>query len=107
MKQIEKKEMSKKPKKPENEDNYDYVDKAVCNYSISDFVRISSFPRGMLLSFGKSHPQKDKFLIFKEILLPFDIAASLSKIIKEHLDKLRDDGLLEVVEIKKGSGRQE
>jgi len=72
-----------------------YLSESVKDYTYSDYVRVRSFPRGMILSFGKSQPDESRFSIFHEVLLPFEVAMSLSEIIKRQVDSLIKDGLLE------------
>lgn len=73
-----------------------YLNEAVQDYDSSDFVRVSSFPRGMLLAFGKSRPNSDKFMIFKEIVLPFEVAKSLGDVITKQFERLISDGIITV-----------
>lgn len=89
--------VSDKEKEPE----FYYLNEAVKDYGYSDYVRITSFKRGVLLSFGKMQPDESKFSIFQEILLPFEIAISLSKIIKRQTDKMIEEGILQEAPIKK------
>ncbi len=79
-----------------------HLSESVKNYAFADFVSVQSYRRGMLLSFGKSHPNEKEFLVFKEVLLPFDVALSLQRIMKEQMDTLIDSGDLVIdVEPKK------
>lgn len=72
------------------------LDENIKNYDFADYVQVRSFPRGVLLSFGKSHPEYKKNLMFKEILLPFEVAASVSDIITKQITELKEKGLLTV-----------
>ena len=76
------------------EPNYYYLDESVKQHEFSDFVRFSSFPHGMILYFGRFQPDEGKFAIFKSILLPFDVAESMSTIIARHIEKLQEEGIL-------------
>lgn len=78
------------------EPEYCYLDDRVKDYAFSEFVKLRSGPRGMLLSFGKGHPELGKQVIFQEILLPYEVAASLSDIIAAQLDQLKAAGLIEI-----------
>lgn len=98
MKSTAKKDSQKATEKTKKEGPHTYTDETVKNYSFSDYVKVRSNPRGMLFSFGKIHPDSDKFIIFQEILLPFDIANSLQKIIDDQFKKLSEAGLIEVRE---------
>ena len=73
-----------------------HLSESVKNYAFADFVSVNSYRRGMLLSFGKSHPTEREFLIFKEVLLPFDVALSLQQIMKKQMDTLIDSGDIEI-----------
>ncbi len=81
-------EVGKSPAKP----NVEYLSEAVKNYAFSDHVEVQSFPRGMLFSFAKFHPKTSDVIIFDEILIPFEVAKSLSEIIKGQFDQLVADG---------------
>jgi len=93
------KKNNQKPKVQEiKPEDAKYIDPSVQDYSFSDFVRITSFPQGILFSFAKRHPsQPTTPLIFKEILLPFDVADRLSTIVQGQLKKLEKDGRIERV----------
>ena len=71
-----------------------YLNDQVKDYSFAEFVKLRSGPRGMLFSFGKGHPEG--IVIFKEIMLPYDVAATLSGIITDQLQHLQDEGLIEI-----------
>ena len=86
---------------PSTEDSYFLNDEAE-DYKFSDYVRISSYPHGMILYFGKFQPDKNKYGIFEGILIPYDVAGSLVDIIKNHISKLVDKGLLEKKDSEKG-----
>lgn len=79
---------------------YCYLDDRVKDFAFAEFVKLRSGPRGMLFSFGKGHPELGKVVIFQEILLPFEVAASLSNIIVAQLDQMKTAGLIEVRPIK-------
>ena len=83
--------------------NYEYFDECVKNFEYADFVRIRSGYRGTLLSFGKGHPEKEKFLIFSEVLIPLDVAFSLKKILDEQLGEMQKDGIIKVMDDKNNS----
>jgi len=86
-------------KKEKEDDSKDfYLNEDVKNYDYADYVSIASGPRGMLFSFAKSIKSENKFGIFKEILLPYDVAGSLSKIIKDQIEELVKTGKLKPVE---------
>ena len=92
--------------KIEMDDDYFYMDNSIYNYEYADYVKLNSSPRGMFLAFGKYCPEKKKFGIFKEILLPFDIADALSDIMKNHLQQLEDKKLIERKAIEKEAPRK-
>ncbi len=79
-----------------------YLNEEAKNWDFSDYVRVTSGPRGMVLSFGKFIREDEKYGIFKEIILPYDVVESLNKIIKQQFDKLIEDGSLKRIEDKKG-----
>jgi hypothetical protein len=76
-----------------------YSDQSVRNYSFANFARVTANQSGMLLSFGKVHPKEMKIIIFDEILLPFDVAVSLSKIVRDQFEQLQKQGLIELGQI--------
>ncbi len=80
--------------------DYFYLNEEVLDYDFADYVKVRSFPRGFILSFGKWHPEKKKYGLFEEILLPFEIAHALGKIIDKQINELKDKGLLEIREMK-------
>jgi len=82
-----------------------YLSESVKDYNFADFVRINSFHRGMILSFGKMQPDERKFSIFQEILLPFEVADSLSKIIKKNMDELIEKGALKKISPEEEGGK--
>jgi len=90
----------KNTKEPAEKDNFFYLDSSAKDYSFSDFVRVSSCPTGLIFYFGKWYPDKKQFGIYESILLPFNVAMSLQKIIVNHIDKLKKMGLLQVEETK-------
>jgi hypothetical protein len=71
-----------------------YVSEEAKNPEYADHVRFTTTPHGMLLSFGKWRRDQNKFGIFKEILLPYPVAASLSEIIGSHLQTMIEEGKL-------------
>lgn len=81
-------------KAKDREPNYFYVDDEAKQYEFSDFVRVSSFPHGMILYFGKYQPEEKKFGLFGSIVLPFDVAKSLSRLISDQIDQLKAEGLI-------------
>jgi len=85
---------------PEKKKDF-YFNNEAKNWEFSDYVRLGAGPRGMMLSFGKFVQEDKKYGIFKEILLPYDVAESLSRVIQEQFKKLLKDGLIEKVEKKK------
>ena len=78
----------------------EYINETVRDYSFSNFVRLTTNQTGMLFSFGKIHPKESKILIFDEILLPFEVAESLSRIIRDQFEKLQKQGLVELIPAK-------
>ena len=96
-------ETKKNNKAPEKskEAEYYYLDENVKEYQFADYVRLKSTPRGIILCFGKLQVDNKKFAIFKEILLPFDVAEALSKIIEGVMKDLLDKGLITAIEPKK------
>lgn len=74
-----------------------YVSEEAKNSEFADHVRFTTTPHGMLLSFGKWRRDQNKFGIFREILLPYPVAASLSEIIGNHIQKMVEDGKLKRV----------
>lgn len=75
---------------------YAYIADSVKDFHFSDFVKIRSGPRGTLMSFGKYHPENEKFMIFSEILLPLDTAYSLMTILEKQFAELQERKLIEV-----------
>lgn len=73
----------------------EYLCNSSKDFSYSDYVRVNSNPRGMLLSIGKIHPVEQKALISQEILIPFDVAERLQEIIKNQLAELEQKGLIQ------------
>ncbi len=94
----EKGQKTKSSQKKADQQKYFYVDEGVGNYDYSDFVKLDAFPRGIKLSFGKWYPDKKKFGLFREILLPFDVADALKNVIEKQIADLVDKGLLEIKE---------
>jgi len=84
-----------------------YSTESVVDYSFSNFVRVTANQSGMLLSFGKIHPQAGKIIVFDEILLPFEVALSLSKIIQNQFENLKKDGLIELIPAKRAGSETE
>jgi len=60
----------------------------------SDYVSISTGPRGFMLAFGCNHPGIDKPVIFQEIYLPPDIGLKVYEILRRHIDGLVAKGAL-------------
>lgn len=73
----------------------------VLNYDFADHVRLRSTPRGVIFSFAKLQPEEKEFVHFKQILIPFDVADSLSQVIQGHLNELVEKGLIKRVEQKR------
>jgi hypothetical protein len=71
-----------------------YLNEEAKNWDFSDYVRVTASPRGMVLSFGKFIREDQKYGIFKEIILPYDVADSLIRIVQKQFNQLIDDGLL-------------
>lgn len=92
------KENEKKLQKKDISKEYFYFKEDTQNHDFSDFVKLNSSPRGIILSFGKWCPEKHKFGIFEEIMLPFDVAEALSEIIKQHMKKLEELQFIEKIE---------
>jgi hypothetical protein len=82
-----------------------YSDQSVKDYSFANFARVTANQSGMLLSFGKVHPKEMKIIIFDEILLPFDVAVSLSKIVQDQFEQLKKQGIIELGQIKPSDER--
>ena len=99
MKTKEKKNSKTKPK-AKNESLF-YLSEDAKNWDFSDYVRVTSNPRGMKLSFGKFISEDNRFGIFKEITIPFDVAESLMQIIQKQLEDLLKQGLLQKVKPQK------
>lgn len=75
-----------------------YLSEDAKSWDFSDYVRVTSGPRGMVFSFGKFVRDNNKYGIFKEIILPYDVVESLVKIIQGQFDQLLRDGLLKKIE---------
>lgn len=86
----------KREKSQSGGDDTLYLSDEVKNYSFSDYVKLRSFPQGMLFSFAKRHPDSQKPLVFHEVLLPYNVAARLGAIIGGQLEHLRNEGLIEI-----------
>jgi hypothetical protein len=97
---------TKKPSEEKKAEESLYLNEDVRNFAFSDYVRIKSYPRGLLFSFGKRHPEDQKYILFEEILLPFDVAVALQKIIGEQIDYLVSRGLLEIRKPTEGEGEK-
>lgn len=82
-------------RKPEQEDDVFFVDESAQDYKFADYVRVSSYPHGMVLYFGKWYPEQKKFGLFEGVILPFNVANSLKKIIDNQIADLIKKGLLE------------
>lgn len=72
------------------------VDNSVADFDFSDNVEVTSYPRGMLFSFGKENPRELKTVVTKQILLPFEVAISLNRIITGQINSLVEQGLLSI-----------
>jgi len=101
-KKTEKKKKSTDSKELPSTEDYFFLNDEAKDYKFSDYVRISSYPHGMILYFGKYQPDQNKFGIFEGILIPFDVAGSLVTIINNHISNLVDKGLLEKKDSEKG-----
>jgi hypothetical protein len=66
-----------------------YLYEAVKNFEYADHVRIRTTITGVILSFGKFHPQNQKIAVFREVLLPFPVAYSLWQLIKNHMEEVK------------------
>lgn len=95
---------NKKAADEKKSEDFFYLSDEVRNFAFSDYVRINSYPRGLVLSFGKRHPEDGKYILFQEILLPFDVAVALREIIGEQIDNLVSRGLLEIRKPTEGEG---
>lgn len=93
-----KNEITDKNKIDSDSKEYIYPDENIKNFEFYDYVRLRSGPRGTLFSFGKKHPEGDKFLIFKEVLIPLDVAYRLMKILNDHFKKMEEDGVINIDE---------
>ncbi|MCX6827029.1 MAG: hypothetical protein NTV06_07180 [candidate division Zixibacteria bacterium] len=96
MKQLIQKDIKNKMDEKEQTENYRYLDEKVKNFEFADWVRVQCNPLGMLFSFGKSHPEKQEFIIFSEILLPIHTAHSLQQIIMKQLEELQKKGFIKI-----------
>lgn len=81
------------------EKHYFHLNQPGQDQEFSDFVALSSYPRGITLSFGRWIPEREKFGIFKEILLPFDTADALSTMIQKHIEELEKKKVIKRVDI--------
>lgn len=90
-------QLAKKQEKP-----YFYIGLPGQYQEFSDFVRVNSSPRGIVLSFGRWTPEQEKFAVFEEILLPFDTADALSTIIRTHIQELEKKGVIKRVDVAAG-----
>jgi len=98
VKPVGKKRVAGKTPKSKQRPEPVYLDDQVKDFSFAEFVKLQSGPRGMLFSFGKGHPEVGNIVIFKEIMLPYDVAATLSGIIASQLEQLKAEGLIEIHE---------
>jgi hypothetical protein len=85
---------SKNKTKKEQEEKYFYINDEAKEMEFSDFVRISSYPHGLILRFGRYHVDEKAFGIFRSIILPFPVAGAMSGIVKEQLEDLVNRGLV-------------
>lgn len=99
--------MSKKngKKTERSEDNFFYVDSRAAQFEFSDYVRASSTPHGLVLSFGRFNFEQNKFGLFQSILLPFDVAGALDQIIQTQLKELLDKGYSQINEKIEGESK--
>jgi hypothetical protein len=95
----EKKDGDKVEVTPEKKNDF-YLNEKAKEWEYSDYVRLTPGPRGMVLSFGKFIRENNKYGIFKEILLPYDVADALSNVIKQQFENLIEKGLIEKIESK-------
>ena len=73
-----------------------YADEVVKNYAYADYVKLQTSIRGMLLSFGKVHPDDKKVRLYHEVLLPLDVAHNLIQIMNEQFDSLKRQNVIKV-----------
>jgi len=104
VKSAQNKEVEKKAQpKNKQEKRYVYLDEKVKDFLFSDVVHVRSGIRGMLFSFGKTHPENEKFTIIKEFLLPLDVAFNLMDIMKKQFIELEKKAVIQTEErAKKG-----
>ena len=51
---------------------------------------------GMLLSFGKIHPDNEKNTVFREILVPLHVAHSLANILATQMSEMKEKGYIKI-----------
>jgi len=66
----------------------------VLDFEYSDHVEVTTYNKGVLLSFGKFNPRAEKIIVTKQILLPYDVASSMRDIITEHINNIVDSNRL-------------
>ena len=98
MKKTENQKKKQVKKSDVEEKSYFYFDESVKDFIYSDYVRVNSNRKGMLFSFGKAHPELDKFVIVNEVLLPLDVAYRLKQIIEDQLNQQIEDGVIQIKE---------
>lgn len=96
MKSVSKRKPARVANKKRPTDKFVYMNESARDYSFADFVAVKSGVRGMLLSFGKAHPHEEELMIFKEILLPLDVAHRLQVIMHDQFEELIEKGLIQV-----------
>ncbi len=79
-----------------------YANDMVKDFEFFDFVRVRAGQRGMLFSFGKGHPEAEKVIIFKEILIPLEVAYSLKEILINQFDDMQKSGFIKIGGMPKG-----
>lgn len=82
-----------------------YLDESVKNFEYADWVQMRCSPLGMLISFGKTHPDTRKVMIFSEILLPLATANQVGEIISKQMaeiDKVMQEKVRDLDVDKKG-----
>ncbi|MBD3401654.1 hypothetical protein GF420_02065 [candidate division GN15 bacterium] len=75
-----------------------YLNPEVKNHEFASFVRSTTTPHGVILGFGKWDVEHEKFALFQEILLPYDVADSLQGILDRQIAQLIDSGKIERIE---------
>lgn len=70
------------------------INDPVLDFDYSDHVEITTYNKGVLLSFGKFNPSVEKIILTKQIMLPYDVASSMRDIITEHINNIVDSNKL-------------